>query len=120
MKNDPACPLLYADTQPDIYGRYNQYIRIENPNGSLERVCFLVDSNDYVKGSSEINDYDSVHADQIDWYCETVDALEGEAGHTVPSSYLCTSPFAPLPTPPRRLSAGTRRPGISSGKTARA
>ena len=93
MKNDPACPLLYADTQPDIYGRYNQLLRIENPNGSLDRVCFLVDSNDYVKGSSEINDYDSVHADQIDWYRETVDALEGEAGHTVPSFVFMHIPF---------------------------
>ncbi len=93
MKNDPACPLLYADTQPDIYGRYNQLLRIENPDGSLERVCFLIDSNDYVAGSSEVNDYDSVHADQIDWYRETVDALEGEEGRTVPSFVFMHIPF---------------------------
>ncbi len=93
MKNDPDCPLLYADTQPDIYGRYNQYIRIENPDGNLERVCFLIDSNDYVSGSSEINDYDSVHADQIGWYRETVEALALEEGRTVPSFVFMHIPF---------------------------
>ena len=93
MKNDPDCPLLYADTQPDVYGRNNQYIRIENPDGSLERVCFLVDSNDYVTGSSEINDYDSVHADQIEWYRETVDGLSREAGRAVPSFVFMHIPF---------------------------
>lgn len=93
MKNDPACPLLYADIQPDIYGRYNQLLRIENPDGSLERVCFLIDSNDYVTGSSEVNNYDSVHADQIDWYCKTVDALAREEGRTVPSFVFMHIPF---------------------------
>ena len=93
MKNDPACPLLYADVQPDIYGRYNQLLRIENPDGSLERVCFLIDSNDYVTGSSEINTYDSVHADQIEWYRETVDALEREEGRPVPSFVFMHIPF---------------------------
>ncbi len=54
-------PMLYAETQPEVYGRYNQYIRIENQDGSLNHLVFLVDSNDYVKDSNKANEYDSVH-----------------------------------------------------------
>lgn len=68
-------PMLYAEKQPDIYGRYNQYIRVENNDGSLNRILFLIDSNDYVQGSIEINNYDSVHTDQIQWYSDTIDEL---------------------------------------------
>ena len=49
--------MLYADKQPDIYGRYNQYLRIENSDQSLNHIIFLVDSNDYVRDSSKVNDY---------------------------------------------------------------
>ena len=77
--------MLYADKQPEIYGRYNQYLRIENPDGSLNRIVFLVDSNDYVEGSKTINDYDSIHSDQMQWYSDTIDLVSAEEGRTVPS-----------------------------------
>lgn len=55
--------LLMANVQPDIYGRYNQYIRIENEAGEPERLLFLMDSNAYTSQG-----YDSIHEDQVRWY----------------------------------------------------
>ena len=93
FKDDPACPMLYAEKQPDIYGRYNQYLRIENADGTLNRLIFLIDSNDYVGGSAEINDYDSVHTDQLAWYVKTIDEVSAEEGRRVPSFVYMHIPF---------------------------
>ena len=83
--------MMYADKQPDIYGRYNQYIRIENPDHTLNHLLFLIDSNDYVKDMS--NDYDSVHQDQIEWYTETIDQVAEQEGRIVPSFVFMHIPF---------------------------
>ncbi|MDE6273456.1 MAG: metallophosphoesterase [Clostridiales bacterium] len=88
-----GAPMLYAEKQPDIYGRYSQYLRIENRDGSLNRVLFLIDSNDYVQDSSEINDYDSVHDDQIQWYSDTIDELSKAEGSTISSFVFMHIPF---------------------------
>jgi 3',5'-cyclic AMP phosphodiesterase CpdA len=85
--------MLYADHQPDVYGRYNQYLRIENSDHSLNRIIFLVDSNDYVKGTGKINEYDSVHPDQIQWYEETIDKVCEEEGRQVSSFVFMHIPF---------------------------
>lgn len=92
FRNEPDCPMLYADIQPNVYGRYNQYLRIENADGTLNRLVFLIDSNDYVQGSI-VNEYDSVHADQIAWYAETVDCVSEQEGRTVPSFVFMHIPF---------------------------
>ncbi len=84
---------LYSKKQPQIYGRYNQYLRVENADGTLNRLLFLIDSNDYVAGSLEINDYDSVHRDQIEWYLETIDKESEAIGRTVPSFVFQHIPF---------------------------
>ena len=84
---------LYSKIQPQIYGRYNQYLRIENADGTLNRLLFLIDSNDYVKGSLAVNDYDSVHRDQIEWYMETIDKESGAIGRTAPSFVFQHIPF---------------------------
>ncbi len=88
----PDCPMLYADVQPEVYGRYNQYLRIENPDGSLNRLLFLIDSNDYVQGA-DAKKYDSVHADQIAWYEQTIDAVSVQEGRLVPSFVFMHIPF---------------------------
>lgn len=88
-----GCPMLYAEKQPEVYGRYNQYIRIENRDGSLNRLAFLVDSNDYVKDSGKANEYDSVHQDQIQWYMDTIDWEAAKEGRVVPSFVFMHIPF---------------------------
>ncbi len=75
--------LLYPYVQPDITGRSNQLIKIENTDGSIRQALFLIDSNDYT--GTGINDYDFIHDDQVDWYAEQVRELSREQGETVPS-----------------------------------
>ncbi len=83
--------MLFSPVQPEIYGRYNQYLRIEKSDGSLSRLIFLMDSNDYA--SKKRNDYDSIHADQVLWYRQTVEAVSKAEGRTVPSFLFCHIPF---------------------------
>lgn len=85
--------MLYADRQPNIYGRYNQYLRICNADGSLNRLIFLVDSNDYGRNMLAIEGYDSVHDDQIQWYANTIDRVSAEEQRTVPSFVFMHIPF---------------------------
>lgn len=87
------CPMLYSEKQPNVYGRYNQYLRLENKDGSLNRIAFLVDSNDYVKGAAAVAEYDSVHPDQIKWYADTIDAVSSEQGRIIPSFVFMHIPF---------------------------
>lgn len=68
--------LLYPYISPDITGRCNQMIKIENPDGSIRQALFLIDSNDYTGES--INEYDYIHDDQVDWYEEQVETLQAE------------------------------------------
>lgn len=79
----PMQTLLYADVQPNCYGRYQQVIRLCNADGELQRLLFCMDSNDYINGNPL--HYDYIRGDQIVWYRQTVEAASAEAGHTVPS-----------------------------------
>lgn len=105
--SDEGYPMLYAEKQPDIYGRYNQYLRVENADGSLNRILFLIDSNDYVQGSTAINDYDSVHEDQIQWYSQTIDSLSAEEGKKVSSFVFMHIPFHAFAEAQAALSTGS-------------
>ena len=96
---------LYAEVRPDIYGRYNQYLRICNPDGTLNRVIFLIDSNDYLETPSG-QEYDCVHADQVQWYSDTLDALCREEGRTVPSFVFMHIPLPAFREARDALAAG--------------
>ena len=106
FRDEGAGVMLYADRQPSIYGRYNQYLRIENPDGSLNRILFLLDSNDYLKGRRAVDAYDSIHPDQMDWYAETIDALSAAEGRTVPSFVFQHIPFRAFADAEAALAAG--------------
>lgn len=75
--------LLYPYTQPEITGRNNQLIRIENPDGSTRQALFLIDSNAYT--GDGVNDYDYIHDDQVDWYADEVRKLSNKEENVVPS-----------------------------------
>lgn len=83
--------LLYPYVQPNITGRSNQMIKIENPDGSIRQALFLIDSNDYT--GDGINDYDYIHDDQVEWYAEKVAALSEEYEETVPSMLFFHMPL---------------------------
>lgn len=106
FKQEADCPMLYSEKQPDIYGRYNQYLRIENPDGSLNRLIFLIDSNDYVKDANRVNEYDSVHPDQIEWYSEVIDTVSAKEGAIVKSFVFMHIPFQEFADAEAALDAG--------------
>lgn len=104
---DDNSPMLYAECQPEVYGRYNQYLRLENSDGSLNRIVFLMDSNDYVKDSIIVKDYDSIHQDQIEWYSDTIDAVSEEQGERVKSFVFMHIPFPEFADAKAALDAGS-------------
>lgn len=104
---DDNCPMLYAERQPEVYGRYNQYLRLENSDGSLNRIVFLMDSNDYVKDSIIVKDYDSIHADQIKWYSDTIDEVSENLDKPVKSFVFMHIPFPEFADAKAALDAGS-------------
>lgn len=90
---EPEYCMLYADKRPEVYGRYNQCIKVRNSDGSLNHLLFLIDSNDYVKDAGQTREYDSVHADQVQWYEHTIDQVSAEEGRIVPSFVFMHIPF---------------------------
>lgn len=69
---------LMADVQPDISGRYNQYLRVTGRGGKTSFLLFLMDSGAYLSdGAINGSEYDRIHDDQIAWYAETVRRYPG-------------------------------------------
>ena len=106
FRQEPDCPLLYADKEPDVFGRYNQYLRLENADGSLNRLLYLIDSNDYVEGSTTLNEYDAVHPDQIAWYRESLAETIAAEGRRVPSFLFLHIPLPAFRDAAEALAAG--------------
>lgn len=75
--------LLYPYIQPDITGRNNQLIEIRNADETLNTALFLIDSNAYT--GEGINVYDYIHDDQVEWYADEINRLNGEEGRIVNS-----------------------------------
>lgn len=104
---DRGLSLLYSRVKPNVYGRYNNYLRIEDKDGRLERLIFLMDSNDYVPEGQLTNEYDSVHEDQIKWYENTVSNVSMFEGHTVKSFIFMHIPFKQFAEAQSALEAGS-------------
>lgn len=83
--------LLYTSNQPNITGRNNQVINIEDTSGKVIQTLFLLDSNSYA--SKNFTDYDYIHDDQVEWYKQTVEQLSKEQGNTVPSMIFTHIPL---------------------------
>ncbi|MDO5519418.1 MAG: metallophosphoesterase family protein [bacterium] len=75
--------LLYTNIQPDITGRSNQVILVENGDGTVNQALYLIDSNSYT--SAKINDYDYIHDDQVQWYADTLEQVETQYGQDISS-----------------------------------
>lgn len=58
---------IYQPGPEDIYGYGNTMIEVENSDGTINMVYVVLDSNSYVDGSVHY-EYDSIHADQVEWY----------------------------------------------------
>lgn len=99
--------MLFSALQPDIYGRNNQYLRLENADGSLNHIAFLLDSNDYLPHTIPIATYDSVHQDQISWYRDVIDQVSEEQKETVRSFVFMHIPMHEYADAKAALDAGS-------------
>jgi hypothetical protein len=79
--------LLYPEVIPQITGRSNQVILIENSDKTLRQALYFIDSNSYA--SNVINDYDYIHNDQVQWYENSLHTLQDEYG-ALPASLIFT------------------------------
>lgn len=77
--------LLYPYMQPKIHGRNNQMIEIRKEDESLIQALFLLDSNEYILGTSKRKEYDYIHDDQVEWYESKVLQLNEQEGDIVSS-----------------------------------
>ncbi len=79
---------LYQEGPDDIYGFGNHVIKVKNSDGIVTNAFFMLDSNEYVDGDilGIQWKYDSIHEDQINWYKETVLAIDA-ANKAVKSDY---------------------------------
>ena len=59
-------------------------IEIRHNDGTLMQALFLLDSNDYIPGG-QLNEYDYIHDDQVNWYARQVRQLSQKEGYTIPS-----------------------------------
>lgn len=76
---------ITTDAVPEIYGCGNCNNLIYASDGSMNPVfnLWFIDSNDY--DSTGAGKYDCVHADQIEWYKSTSEAIEANYGRKIPS-----------------------------------
>ena len=76
---------LTYNADDSIYGYGNCNIPIYSSVGnSIAFNLWIIDSNMY-NNSTILSGYDSVHADQLDWFVRTDEALEQSQGHKVNS-----------------------------------
>ncbi len=78
---------LFSPGPEDIFGECNHIITVKNSLGLITSSYVMIDSNAYKEGNvlGFLGDYDNVHADQIEWYRETI-AYYTEKNNTVYNS----------------------------------
>lgn len=65
--------LLFYNYDENIFGRSNMIFEIINKDKSINQVLYLMDSGDYY--STNLNDYDYIKDDQVDWYKTTLNKI---------------------------------------------
>ena len=79
MWSDPSLKYsLYQPGPEDVYGYGNHVIKVKNSLGLVTDAFFMLDSNEYTDGDilGIFWKYDNIHADQIAWYKENVEAID--------------------------------------------
>lgn len=68
---------LYERGPEDIDGYGNQVINVKNSDGIITQSLYVIDSHSYVDGDylGIMWKYDNIHDNQIEWYKNTVNAL---------------------------------------------
>lgn len=68
---------LFEENDGDVDGYGNQVINVKNSEGVITQSLYLFDSHSYVNGDvlGLRWQYDNIHANQVEWYKNTVNAL---------------------------------------------
>lgn len=83
----PHC--LFQAGPEDVDGYGNYVVNVRNSKGSITQSLIMLDSNSYVKPPNPIKNvwnYDCIHANQIEWYKQTIENLKNENNNVMPKS----------------------------------
>ena len=101
-KNDSGYCLFnsdFSDPQASMPSVSNQFITINNTDGSIRKLLLMLDTNSYedkkIKSTIDWN-YDTLHQDQIDWAEKTIKDLSSGSG-LPDGEYLDTIAFFHIP-----------------------
>jgi hypothetical protein len=76
----------FKNLDDNIYGDSNFIINLNNSFGETEWQLYCLDSNSYYSAGQGLDyEYDIVHADQVSWYKDSVNASTASAGRVIPS-----------------------------------
>ena len=79
------CEYCIFESGPDeVDGYGNQIIKVTNSDGIITQALYVLDSHSYVDGDilGIMWKYDNIHANQVQWYKDTVKALNEENNET--------------------------------------
>ena len=76
---------IFESGPEDVDGYGNQIIKVENSEGIITQALYVLDSHSYVDGDilGIMWKYDNLHANQVQWYKDTVKALNEENNETL-------------------------------------
>lgn len=96
---------LYSWTAPVESGRSNQIIQIKNQDGTIRQALYLLDSNAYEDEFQK--QYDTIHSDQVQWYCESLDRMNERYHRTVPTMLFYHIPGKEFADAAQKLEEGS-------------
>lgn len=75
---------IFENGPEDVDGYGNQVINVKNSDGIITQTLFILDSHSYVDGDvlGIMWKYDNIHENQVQWYKDTVKALNEENNET--------------------------------------
>lgn len=76
---------IFQSGPEDVDGCGNQAVNVKNSSGIITQTLFILDSHSYVDGDvlGIMWKYDNIHENQIEWYKNTVKALNDENNETL-------------------------------------
>jgi len=83
----PHC--LFQAGPEEVDGCGNYVVNIRNSNGNITQSLIMLDSNSYVKMPNPLSNvwnYDCIHANQVEWYKQTIENLKNENNNVMPKS----------------------------------
>ncbi len=82
---------LFKHGPEDVDGVGNYIIKVKNTAGKVTNAFYLIDSNEYLENDPMgiLGDYDRIHDNQIEWYKNSVKAIDAanDDGDAIFSSY---------------------------------